>query len=306
MYLSRTNPTMKTRSLIGSLVVCALALGMVSPLTAQSLKQGAAKVIRIKGAGRYTTGDGVVRPLKVGDVLKAGTVIQTSKNKGDYIDIALGDSDAAVPMTSAGPKSDSPKLLYQPNADQNIVRIWESSVLGVDKLTTMETGADVVTETQLDLQQGHIFGTVKKMSAASRYEVKMPNGIAGIRGTTFDIWAYGLIRVSVGSAVDAYVGADGSAVTQVIMGGQQFDARTGQLTPIPPGELQSMENAAGSARAGGGGGILTPTSFVEDHTIYWVSPIHHHHNDNDNDGDNDSHDGDSDHDSHHGHIGHGD
>ena len=52
---------MKTRSLVNSLVVCAVVLGMVSPLTAQSLKQGAAKVIRIKGAGRYTTGDGVVR-----------------------------------------------------------------------------------------------------------------------------------------------------------------------------------------------------------------------------------------------------
>ena len=68
-------------------------------------------------------------------------------------------------------------------AEQNIVRMWENTLLGVDKLTFTQTGADVVTETQLDLKAGHIFGMVKKMSAASKYEVKIPNGVAGIRGT---------------------------------------------------------------------------------------------------------------------------
>jgi len=58
-------------------------------------------------------------------------------------------------------------VTYQPAAEQNMVRIWENSRLGLDKLTSTETGANVVTETQLDLQAGHIFGSVKKMSAAS-------------------------------------------------------------------------------------------------------------------------------------------
>ena len=70
-------------------------------------------------------------------------------------------------------------LTYQPTAEQNIVRLWENTLMGVDKLTEMHTGADVVTETQLDLKAGHITGSVKKMSAASKYEVKMPNGVAG-------------------------------------------------------------------------------------------------------------------------------
>ena len=79
-----------------------------------------------------------------------------------------------------------------------MVRIWENTLLGIDKLTETQTGADVVTETQLDLKAGHIFGTVKKMSAASKYEVKIPNGVAGIRGTVYDISAEGVVKVSVG------------------------------------------------------------------------------------------------------------
>ena len=70
--------------------------------------------------------------------------------------------------------------------------MWENTLLGIDKLTVTQTGADVVTETQLDLKAGHIFGMVKKMSAASKYEVKIPNGVAGIRGTVYDISAEGV------------------------------------------------------------------------------------------------------------------
>ncbi len=37
-----------------------------------------------------------------------------------------------------------------------MVRIWENTLLSIDKLTVTQTGADVVTETQLDLKAGHI------------------------------------------------------------------------------------------------------------------------------------------------------
>ena len=122
-----------------------------------------------------------------------------------------------------------------------MVRMWENTLLGIDKLTETQTGADVVTETQLDLKAGHIFGTVKKMSAASKYEVKIPNGVAGIRGTVYDISAEGVIKVLSGSVVLAYVGPDGSSLTQVIMGLQQFDARTGVLSALPDPDKTAME-----------------------------------------------------------------
>ena len=166
----------ETRSLLNSLVACGVALAMVSTLAAQTVNQGAAKVVRLKGAARYTTGNNDWQPLKVGDIVKPGTIIQTAAKS--RVDLVLGDGSAPVARPVAGEM-----LSYQPSAEQNIVRMWENTLLGIDKLTVTQTGADEVTETQLDLKAGHIFGMVKKMSAASKYEVKIPNGVAGIRGT---------------------------------------------------------------------------------------------------------------------------
>ena len=253
----------ETRSLLNSLVICGVALAMASTLAAQTVNQGGAKVVRIKGAARYSTGNNVWEPLKVGTVIRPGTVIQTAAKSS----VDFGLDDAAAPV--ARPASPTDSLAYQPAAEQNMVRIFENTLVGLDKLTITETGADVVTETQLDLKAGHIFGMVKKMSAASKYEVKIPNGVAGIRGTTYDISAEGLIKVSVGSVVLAYVGPDGTVMTQVIMGSQQFDARTGVLSPLPDLDKTGMGRLSRQLFAG-----LTPapTSVVADKTLSFVSP----------------------------------
>lgn len=257
-------------NLFRGLVACGVALAMVSTVAAQGV-QGVAKVIRIKGSARYTTGNNVWQPLKVGSILRPGTVVQTSTDRGSFVDVVLGDGSAAIPsMAAVTPAVARPDVsYYQPNAEQDIVRIYENSLLAIDKLTIIETGADVVSETQLDLRAGRIFGNVKKMSAASKYEVKIPNGVAGIRGTTYEISAEGVVRVLVGSVVIAYVGPDGTVVTQVIMGGQQFDARTGQITPIAELDQKEMVKTAKMVRIGP---TMPPTTFAVDHTIYYVSP----------------------------------
>ncbi|SPE54584.1 conserved exported hypothetical protein [Verrucomicrobia bacterium] len=235
---------MKTiRSFIG-LVGCGLALAMVSSLYAQTETQGAAKVVRIKGSARVSVSGGAWQPLHVGDLVKPGSVIQTSTEDKSYVDIVLGEGEGATPIVfgASGPPSSS--LGYQPEAAQNVVRIYANTALGVDKLTTMDTGAGPVSDTQLDLKAGHIFGSVKKMSAASKYEVKIPNGVAGIRGTTYDLTSDGVIRVTVGSVVLAYVDSSGKVVTQVIVAGQQFDARTQTLSPIPTSIGDQMNDTA--------------------------------------------------------------
>ena len=226
------------RTLLAGLVLSGLALALVSSVDAQTVNQGVATVIRIKGAARYNVA-GVWHPLdKVGVALKPGTLIQTERTKGSYVDIILGEGNAPIPSASAS------TMAYQPSAEQNVVRIWEDSALKIDKLTSLQTGSDVVTETQLDLQRGRIFGTVKKMSAASKYEVTIPNGVAGIRGTIYELSAVGVIKVLVGSCIMSFVGADGQARTQVVMALQQYDARTGEIIPLPPPLLPGMEHTA--------------------------------------------------------------
>jgi hypothetical protein len=263
------------RNLLKGLVACGIALAMVSSLAAQTPEQGAAKVVRMKGSARYTTGGNVWQPLKLGAVLKPGAIIQTGLDKGSYVDLVLGDGNAPLPSSPVTRPVGSANAV-PPNAgggggakaDQNVVRLFENTVLGVDKVTNMNTGADVVTETQLDLKAGHILGTVKKMSANSKYEIKLPKGVAGIRGTWYDLTADGLLKVMDGSVVLATVKDDGTVVTQVVNSNQQFDSQTGQLTPLAAGDMNFIETTAGGMRVVVSG---MPPTGIPDNTLRWVS-----------------------------------
>ena len=263
---------------IGALLCGLIALAMVTNLEAQNAQQGLAKVVNIKGSARYLAGaSSTWQPLKNGAILKPGSIIQTAS--GSYVDIILNNPDASgaplsamsnpgAPASSGGTPPPS-GTAYQPKAEQDAIRIFENTVLGLDKLTIDQTGADTVTETQLDLKAGSIFGTVKKLSAASKYEVKIPNGVAGIRGTIFFVTADGVLRVLTGSVVMAYVGSDGSVITQVVPGGQQFDSHSGQMTPISASLLTELQTLAGIFHFGA---HMPPIFFVGDHTIHYVSP----------------------------------
>jgi hypothetical protein len=268
------------KRLTTGLVACALALAFVSSVPAQSVTQGKARVVRIGGHARFTTGNGVWQNLHVGDVVKPGTVIQTENKEGAFVDLVLGDGGGSLAMATpdSGPTPAITPIAYRPNAEQNVVRIWQNSALGIDKLTSTDTGADVVTDTQLDLRTGRVLGTVKKMNSASKYEIKLPNGVAGIRGTFYDITSDGVVRVSSGSVVLAYMSADGNLITKVVVAGQQFDARTGEVTPIPEDVLRFMDSAERMLLATGMPG-KERTEFVRDHTVYHVSPHrpHGHH-----------------------------
>jgi hypothetical protein len=261
----------ETRKLLNGVIACGVALAMVSTLAAQPADQISAKVVRVIGGARYKIGNNEWQPLKVGDVVRAGTVIQTAAKS--RVDLLLG-GEAPLPLsptaaaTAAAAVSSTP-FSYQPTAEQNMVRLWENTLMSVDKLTRTQTGADVVTETQLDLKAGHITGSVKKMSAASKFEVKIPNGVAGIRGTVFDIRAEGLIKVLSGSVVLAYVGPSGSVVTQVIMGLQQFDARTGALSPLPPEGIQDLQL---TARGMSAALASAPTPISVNGSLTYISP----------------------------------
>lgn len=239
-----------------------LSAALVASAAAQQMAQGTAKVVRIKGSARYATANNVWQPLKVGDVLQPGTIVQTAEKS--RVDIVLGDPEAKPSETVWGEM-----LSYQPVAEQNFIRLWENTVLSIDKLVAANTGTDMITETQLDLKTGRLFGTVKKVSAASKYEVKIPNGVAGVRGTIYTISSDGIIQVLVGSVVVAYVDGSGNVVTQVVIGGQQFDTRTGQISPIPDFDQKRMVRDAKDARIGPN---TPPTTFVQDNTTYYVSP----------------------------------
>lgn len=264
----------QTRNLINALVASLIATAMVSTVAAQT--EGVAKVVRIKGPARYTTGNNVWKPLSVGLIVKPGTVVQVSTERGSYVDLVLGDGNAPTvqpavykPSIPSSYAASAAVSSYQPSAQQNVVRLWENTALGIDKLTSQQTGAEVVTDTQLDLKVGRITGVVKKMSAASKYEVKLPNGVAGIRGTTFDISAEGVIKVLIGSVVAATVDPKtGNVVTQVVMGGQQYDARSGQVSPLSPADAKDLGRLSAETKVVA---AAFPVNLASDMTVQNVS-----------------------------------
>jgi hypothetical protein len=257
----------QTRTLIGWVVTCSVALAMVSNVFAADAKQRTGKVVRVKGAARYSAGNNVWQPLKVGETLKPGYIVQTAK--GASIDISF--EEAFVVSSGGGPSgpSKSHMNVFQPTMEQDMVRLGEDTVVSLDKLSVVETGVDTITETELDLRKGRVFGTTKKMSAGSQYKVKMPNGIAGIRGTIYTLSAEGVVQVLVGSVVVAYTQPDGTVVTQVVNGGYQYDAKSGAITPIPDFNQKELVRQAKEARIGPN---TPPTTYAVDQTLYYVSP----------------------------------
>ncbi len=103
------------RNLTKVLVACGIAFALVSNAVAQEVKQINAKVVRLKGSARYSTGNNVWQPVKVGDRLKAGTVVQTAASS--VVDIVLDETEAGPTRPILGST-----LAYQPEAQQNIVR----------------------------------------------------------------------------------------------------------------------------------------------------------------------------------------
>ncbi|HET7623791.1 MAG TPA: FecR domain-containing protein [Verrucomicrobiae bacterium] len=263
------------RPSFSGLVATGIAFAVMASLSASAADLGVAKVVNVHGAARYMTSDNSSwRPLKSGTILHSGAVIQTASDS--YVDVVLHNPDARMGGNAGATSSIVPISTRNmggigQQAEQDAIHIYQNTVLGVDKLLVNQTGADTVTDTELDLKAGKILGTVKKLSAASRYEVKIPNGVAGIRGTIYTLSSDGILSVLSGSVVESYVAQDGSVNPVEVPEGQQYNPATGQVTPIPQSELNAMLRVLTEL----GIGPTTPeTVFTVDHTVYFVSPTH--------------------------------
>jgi len=174
--------------------------------------QGKATVRVITGNATATIG-GAARPASTGLELKAGDTISTGP--GSTVILDLGENG-------------------------NALSVKPDSTLKIDTLTIQKTGVDSVATTELDLTKGSIIGNVKKLSAASRYEVKTQNGVAGIRGTSFHIYAIGIFRVANGSIVIRVTdltrppGSTGRTVTITVPGGREATTTPTSAPGTPP------------------------------------------------------------------------
>jgi hypothetical protein len=266
---------------VQTLVLAALwgfALTLGAGAVAQNIQPGVLTVVRIAGEARYSLGDGVWHPLVAGKVLAAGSVIQAGHDA--TVDIVLGKKiltslGAATPQ-QIEPAIDSPVrgfISYTPTVEQNVIRLTSDTVLAIDKLNVSDTGVDTVSDTELDLRQGRIYCSVKKLSGASQYLIKIPNGIAGVRGTWFMIDANGYVGVLRNSVVLSIIGADGKPITVVVGEGNQFDPKSGLITPLGSFLPQVLDPNITSLRT-----ITLPKESIlqPDNTLCRISPTSGH------------------------------
>jgi hypothetical protein len=157
--VSKVRQTMTMLQLPVRKMVIALTLLAVTALAPAAWSQAKplkAEVRAVKGSPTYTIAGAAPKPIKVGLSLPANSTVQTGPDSS--VDLFLG--------ASAG-----------------VVRIAERSTVVLNKLDQTQTGAENVVDIQMNLPEGELYFNVNKLSQASRYEIKMPTGVAGIRGT---------------------------------------------------------------------------------------------------------------------------
>ena len=150
---------------------------------------GRAEVKKVTGKATVAKGGGAAITLAEGMVLGTGDTIATGANS--TVDLNLG-------------------------LNGDVLRVEPDSTLLLDQLEVVSTG-NVVVNTKLNVTKGDVTANViNKLSKASKYEVRTPGGVAGIRGTIY--------RASVGSGTSVIHGA----VSWTPTGGASVNLYTGQ------------------------------------------------------------------------------
>jgi len=228
---------------------CGVVFSVAVNASAQTGDSGYATVVRVEGLVSYSLGDDKWHPLVAGKILPVGAVVRTGYN--GVTDIVLG-KDINLPQTAVqgrwnpgnpSPDAGASKIIdmasFRPASEQNVIRLTPDTTLGISKLTIIDTGADTVSDTELNLTSGKIFASVKKLTGASQYLIKLPNGIAGVRGTKFSITVDGVTAVfddhnhPSRGVVLSLISPDGSTKTFVIAPGQLLDPATGEPAVLP-------------------------------------------------------------------------
>ena len=147
--------------ILKTIFIITLILGMTS-FVLEAAEQREAKIAAIDGkASVKLMGQTTWIPADVGMKLKEGDVIKTNRNSWALLELNGSGQTASV-------------------------EVEENSKLMIAELTKDSTKG--TQQTLLDLAIGEIMIKAKKLhSAESRFEVKTPTSIVGVRGTTFSV-----------------------------------------------------------------------------------------------------------------------
>ncbi len=118
--------------------------------------------------------------------------------------------------------------------------------------------------TKFNLKKGILLGDVKKVAAESAYEVKTAKGVAGIRGTTYEIHAIGIFKCGDGQYQVVFIGTNpqGQVVAPiVIQAGSKVDVQKAinnvivDMSPREKADVRKATNFVAKVAENGGAGL---------------------------------------------------
>lgn len=193
-------------------LACGVAAGALLVVTAAEAAVGNVVISDVKGTAQYSEAGGEWQTLTTRKTLGPGTTLKTGVS-----------SQIELFIKNNGP-----------------LRLLADTTLSLDKLNIDRSGVEVVVETQLNLTKGTIQGHVDKLATASKYEVKTPHDVIGVRATAgpvdFQISADDRVHVREGSLIVVYTAPGQAPIQNTVNAGQTFNPPTtaGALPTIVP------------------------------------------------------------------------
>ena len=163
------------RLLVFGFAICATGLH------AQTMP-GTVTVRGLMGSATYLAAGSAEMPLRPGAIIPIGAIVKTGMG-------------AAVDLS------------FSHNA--GVVRLLQNSTLLLDRFNASGPNPGAPVDLQLNLPQGAILGFDQKLSSASKYRVKVPQGIADLTGSKYRLDAQGYLVLLEGTALFAFVSAGG-------------------------------------------------------------------------------------------------
>ena len=260
---------MKNYKFLLSLVaVAALMLTNLAASAQEGGRDGVVTVVNITGHGEYSLDGGHAWiPLVAGKELSPGSVVRSGPLS--IVDLLIGKSSSdAFNDASLNRNPKTPALNLVPQIERNVIRLRPNTTLGIDKLIVPGSDASVISDCQLDLKKGKILASVKKVSPSSEYLIKIPNGVAAVRGTTLSLSTDGTSSGTTCSVISGTVwisftltdangnpltGPDGQPLAPI-----QISIEPGQTFGLTPALLQTLIQDVQGAAPG-----TSPASLIQ-------------------------------------------
>jgi hypothetical protein len=206
---------MKTRTFLGLIVAAVYFAEMASCPAQETTRDGLATVQSKKGTVEYKDGEQPWKKLKKNSKLNPGVVVRTGANSQADINV---------------------------NGFASVVRLMPETTLQLQKMTVTGPLREGDRDTLIELKNGVIFGSVKKISADSSYEIHTRHGTAKIRSGAFEIEAKtnsagSVTFTSVAGQVICVAEVNRETVTTILASGEKWTPGDGDLRELSKEEI---------------------------------------------------------------------